>query len=121
LGYTINLAQQTLYGVPGGGEPRAIPPPATGQFLRILHDLSPDGRWLAYVSDQSGQRETYITAFPEGGVTRQASRSGGDTPVWAKTASQLFYRRSPERKPGEVVCVSVNPDGSISAPSVVHG
>ena len=119
LAYTINIPQQTVYVVTEGGQPRAIPPPATGQFARALHGLSPDRRWLAYVSNQSGQRETYITAFPEGGVTRQVSRNGGDNPVWAKTGGQLFYRRANEGKPGEILSVAVDPDGAVSAPTVV--
>ena len=94
LVYAINLPQQVVYIVKGNGTPRAVPPPETGQFRRILFGLSQNGRWLAYSSDLSGRSEVYVTAFPEGGVTRAVSRNGGDSPVWAKTGQQLFYRHA---------------------------
>ena len=54
--------------------------------------LSPDGHWLAYVSDQSGTREVYIEAFPGPGARVQVSSSGGTEPVWHPNGRELFYR-----------------------------
>ena len=54
--------------------------------------LSPDGRWLAYESDRSGQDEIYVSPFPD--VTawsRQVSNAGGSTPLWAPDGRELFY------------------------------
>jgi hypothetical protein len=118
LAYTISLPQEVPYIVKDKGPPRTIPPPETGQFLRYQFGLSQNGRWLAYTSDQSGPSEVYVTAFPEGGVTLPVSRNGGDSPVWAKTAQQLFYRRA-QPDTDEVVSVTVNPDGSIGPPFVM--
>ena len=54
--------------------------------------LSPDGHWLAYVSDQSGTREVYIQAFPGPGARVQVSSGGGTEPVWHPNGRELFYR-----------------------------
>jgi eukaryotic-like serine/threonine-protein kinase len=54
--------------------------------------ISPDGRWLAYVSDESGQWETYVTSFPNGNGKWQISSGGGTQPVWARNGRELFYR-----------------------------
>jgi Tol biopolymer transport system component len=54
--------------------------------------VSPDGRWLAYSSDESGASEVYVRPFPEVASARwQASLSGGSLPVWARNGRELFY------------------------------
>jgi serine/threonine-protein kinase len=54
--------------------------------------FSPDGRWLAYVSNESGRNEIYVQPFPGPGAKLPISTNGGNEPVWAKNASLLFYR-----------------------------
>jgi eukaryotic-like serine/threonine-protein kinase len=54
--------------------------------------FSPDGRWLAYVSDESGRYEVYVRAFPGPGGKWQISSQGGAEPVWARSGRELFYR-----------------------------
>lgn len=54
--------------------------------------LSPNGRWLAYVSDESGRDEIYIQSFPQAGSKLQVSSSGGDQPVWSRNGRSLFFR-----------------------------
>ena len=55
--------------------------------------LSPDGRWLAYVSDESGSFEIYVRPFPEVASARwQVSTTGGGEPVWANSGRELYYR-----------------------------
>jgi Tol biopolymer transport system component len=55
--------------------------------------LSPDGRWLAYVSNESGVSEVYVRPFPNTADGRwQISISGGAEPVWANSGRELFYR-----------------------------
>ncbi len=54
--------------------------------------FSPDGKWLAYESNQSGRIEIYITPFPEGGAQYQVSMNGGDRPVWRRDSKEIFYR-----------------------------
>jgi eukaryotic-like serine/threonine-protein kinase len=53
--------------------------------------LSPDGRWIAYTSDESGAFEVYVSAFPRWGSRRQVSASGGSQPVWRRDGKELFY------------------------------
>ena len=65
-------------------------------FLRTRFDedlprFSPDGRWLAYRSNESGRMEFYVAQFPGAGVKRQVSIDGGDKPLWAPNGKQLFY------------------------------
>jgi serine/threonine-protein kinase len=55
--------------------------------------LSPDGRWLAYISDESGAFEVYVRPFPEVASARwQVSTTGGGEPVWANNGRELYYR-----------------------------
>jgi len=55
--------------------------------------LSPDGRWLAYVSNESGTAEVYVRPFPNTANGRwQISTQGGQEPVWAHSGKELFYR-----------------------------
>jgi hypothetical protein len=54
--------------------------------------LSPDERWLAYASDESGTVEVYVRPFPETSSAKwQVSTSGGSQPVWSKSGRQLYY------------------------------
>jgi len=55
-------------------------------------DLSPDGRWLAYVSDESGQNEVYVTSYPATGARVPISTAGGDRPVWSPKGGNLYFR-----------------------------
>jgi WD40 repeat protein len=53
--------------------------------------LSPDGRWLAYASNESGRLEVYVTDFPAAQVKKQVSTDGGSAPVWGRNGRELFY------------------------------
>ena len=55
--------------------------------------LSPDERFMAYVSDDSGRREVYIRALSGAARRVQVSSERGDEPVWSPQGSELFYRR----------------------------
>jgi Tol biopolymer transport system component/DNA-binding winged helix-turn-helix (wHTH) protein len=55
--------------------------------------FSPDGRWLAYVSDVTGHEEVYLMAWPQGGAPLRVSTQGGREPVWSKRGDELFFRR----------------------------
>ena len=58
--------------------------------------LSPDGRWLAYSSDESGRSEVYVRSFLEPGGRWQISTEGGAEPRWNPGGNELFYRRGEE-------------------------
>jgi Tol biopolymer transport system component len=54
--------------------------------------FSPDGRWLAYTSNQGGQQEVFVRPFPGPGGERQVSTSGGVQPAWSPTGVDIFFR-----------------------------
>jgi eukaryotic-like serine/threonine-protein kinase len=53
--------------------------------------FSPDGRWVAYASDESGRAEVYVRSFAEGGGRIQVSVAGGRRPIWDADGKQLYY------------------------------
>jgi serine/threonine-protein kinase len=74
---------------PGKPEPFLVAP-----FSELGPMISPDGRWLAYQSNQSGRYEVYVRPFLRQGGQWQISTGGGDWPVWSKKGPELFYRSS---------------------------
>ena len=54
--------------------------------------ISPDGRWLLWASDESGRHEVYVAPFPGGGASVQVSRDGGDQPRWNPAGGELFFK-----------------------------
>ncbi|MGD2124412.1 MAG: protein kinase [Gemmatimonadota bacterium] len=72
--------------------------------------LSPRGRWLAYVSNETGQSEIYVRSFPDlAAFKKQISSSGGVMPVWGRTGQELFYMNLDR----EIVAVNVSEDGGL--------
>ena len=55
-------------------------------------EFSPDGRWIAYSSDESGRSEVYVRRFPAGSGKWQISDGGGSQPKWSGSGRELFYR-----------------------------
>jgi len=55
--------------------------------------FSPDGKWVAYQSDESGRDEVYVASFPSADRRRQISTDGGRFPRWSRTGGELFYWR----------------------------
>ena len=58
--------------------------------------FSPDGRLLAYVSDETGHNEVYVQPFPGPGAKRQVSVGGGTSPVWGRQEGEIFYQSGTE-------------------------
>jgi serine/threonine-protein kinase len=54
--------------------------------------FSPDGRWVALVSDESGRDEVYVRSFPDPSSRTQVSAAGGQEPTWSPDGSRLYYR-----------------------------
>ena len=67
-------------------------PFAAGTANEVAPRFSPDGRWLAYASNESGRYEVYARPFPGPGGRVQISDAGGGQPVWARDGRRLFYR-----------------------------
>ncbi len=61
------------------------------QFWESHAALSPDGRWLAYQSNESARLEVYVRRFPAGGGRTLVSQGGGMEPMWARNGRELFY------------------------------
>jgi Tol biopolymer transport system component len=81
---------------PGSGRPESAEgrkPFAVLQsrFDEIEGQFSPDGRWLAYASNESGRYEIYIQTFPEAGGKSQVSVAGGMQPRWRRDGRELYY------------------------------
>ena len=60
-------------------------------FLKRWVEFSPDGRWLAYVSNESGRDEVYVQPYPGPGGRQQVSTDGGIEPAWAHNGREMFY------------------------------
>ena len=65
----------------------------TSRFAEYGPRFSPDQRWVAYSSDESGQQQVYVTPFPGPGPRYQVSNNGGMAPMWAPDGRRLFYTR----------------------------
>ncbi len=75
----------------GEGKPIAVVQPPSPQSNLFLYRISPDAHWVAYVSDESGQMEVYLTSFPEGRGKWKVSSGGGSYPAWTGDGKELFY------------------------------
>jgi len=72
----------------GSGEAKPV---VQTEASELAGTLSPDGRWLAYISDVSGRYEVYVQSFPGGGGKRQVSTGGGSGLRWRRDGRELFY------------------------------
>lgn len=107
------LIFQTDVQSPGSGDILAIRPgidttpvPVVAtRFTEISPVLSPNGRWLTYVSNETGRDEIYVVPFPNTGTAKWAISVGGGTePMWSHRGNELFYRDAS----GNFVAVGVN-------------
>jgi serine/threonine-protein kinase len=69
-----------------------------GRSAETHPEFSPDGRWLAYVSDETGRPEVYLQSFPEPSRKVQVSTQGGNEPCWSPDMRELFYVSLPPMK-----------------------
>jgi eukaryotic-like serine/threonine-protein kinase len=77
---------------PGSGLARKAQPFLRTPFSESAPRFSPDGRWLAYISDESGRYEIYVQPYPGPGGKWQISTEGGTEPMWNPNGRELFYR-----------------------------
>ena len=71
---------------------RRVRPLVRTSFNELNGEISPDGHWMAYQSNDSGQDEIYVRAFPDADRGRsQISTEGGTRPLWARSGKELFY------------------------------
>ncbi len=109
---TFELAEfgQDIYGIRPGVD--SVPRPlVVTDFQESGPTLSPDGRWLAYRSNESGRNEVYVRPFPNTDDGRwQVSRAGGAEPLWSHSGRELFYIDGA----GSLVAVTVVADPNFS-------
>jgi serine/threonine-protein kinase len=74
-----------------GDGPAAAHPFLATSSIEQWPEFSPDGRWLAYGSDESGRHEVYVRAYPGPGLKEKVSVNGGTQPAWAANGRELFY------------------------------
>ena len=78
--------------------------------------LSPDDRWLAYVSNESGREEIYVRPFPGLGGKWQVSTDGGTEPMWSRDGRELFYRNGDKMM---AVAISTEPELAPGRPTLL--
>ncbi len=83
------------------------------QFAETNGQISPDGQWLAYASNESGEWEIYVTTFPKAEGKWQVSRGGGTEPRWRGDGKEIFYLGPQEM----LTSVTVSSDATFSSGS----
>lgn len=111
------LPTRDLFAFQPGVETSLTPVVTSPQFDERAATLSPDGRWIAYESDETGRDEIYVRPFPraESGGRRQVSSAGGDEPLWSHRGREIFYRAAF----GEMMAVPVTTTPAF-APGTPH-
>jgi Tol biopolymer transport system component len=79
-----------IWALPLAGKPESFAVLA-GAADERYGTLSPDGRWLAYISNETATYQVYVAAFPTTGIMRQVSTVGGFEPLWRRDGKELFY------------------------------
>ncbi|MGH9811936.1 MAG: protein kinase domain-containing protein [Candidatus Acidiferrales bacterium] len=92
-----------LFSLPLQGEPKPVPF-IESPFDELQPTVSPDGRWVAYASNETGRFEIYVQSYPAPGQKTQVSTEGGLEPRWARSGGELFYRNG-----GKMMGVAVSP------------
>ncbi len=109
--------QQDLVGVTTSGDPKAVPY-LTERFNENLGRFSPDGRWVAYVSDEAGTNDVYVRSFPTPDRKHRVTTDGGTAVTWNAAGTQLLIVGSDGRQL-KVADVKAGPALSIGIPKVV--
>jgi dipeptidyl aminopeptidase/acylaminoacyl peptidase len=89
----VTVGGQEVWALPlldGDRKPFLVVPHGANSFA-IEGRLHPDGRWVAYSSNESGQPEVYVVPFHGGQGKWQVSQNGGNAPLWSKNGKTLYY------------------------------
>jgi serine/threonine-protein kinase len=102
-------ASPDILGVKAGDT--TLVPLVASPAVEVYPALSPDGRWLAYASNESGTPEVYVRPFPETASAKwQVSTAGGAEPAWSRTGRELFYINGK----GDMVSAEIPAGGTFS-------
>jgi Tol biopolymer transport system component len=110
--FLLYLNQRSVWALPffGDRKPSQAVEPRGSTNVDEAH-FSPDDKWIAYNSDESGRMEVYIVPFPPSGARLQVSTRGGMQPRWRADGKELFYL-APD---GTLMAVTLRPGESIQA------
>ena len=100
----------------GSGQARKAQPFLRTPFNQGGSRFSPDGHWLAYISDESGRYEVYVQSYPGPGGKWQISTEGGTEPAWNPNGRELFYRSGDKMMAVEV---TTQPSFAVGKPRVL--
>jgi eukaryotic-like serine/threonine-protein kinase len=95
-----------IWALPMFGDGKPLPLINT-KFIDATPAFSPDGKWLAYINNESGRMEVYVQPFPSGSGRWQVSTSGGTRPAWRKDGKELFFLSTDQ----EMMAVDVRENG----------
>ena len=109
-GGTSGLRQLSVVAMDSARVPRPL---FTSNFENHSPSLSPDGRWVAFVSNESGRNEIYVRPFPGLGGRWQVSKEGGNEPRWSPTGREIFFRSGPNLMAASVVAGSTFAPGDV--------
>ncbi len=101
--------QSDVWVLPVTGEKKPVPFLQT-PFNEQWPQISPDGKWIAYTSNETGRPEIYVRPFPSGEGKWQISTNGGNFPRWRRDGKELFYMSIATL--GKMISVKVNPAGT---------
>ena len=88
----LRPSSRTDIGLVQNGGRGPVVPLVASPFVESYPAISPDGRWLAFVSDQSGQQQVYLRPIDGQGDQVQVSQTGGSEPVWGRDGREIFFR-----------------------------
>jgi Tol biopolymer transport system component len=105
-----------LWLLPLTGDRKPVPL-AQEPFLEAVGVVSPDGRWMAYISDETGIRQVYVRAFPSGDRKQAISTGAAVQPIWRRDGKELFYidvagRGDAGAQGYQIMAVDVKTDGA---------
>jgi serine/threonine-protein kinase len=91
IAYQLDTTGADIFyrGLVGDTTPVAV---ANAGAVEVMPRISPDGHWIAFITDESGQYEVVVQPFPGPGGRIQVSTGGGQEPVWSRDGSRLYYR-----------------------------
>ena len=116
-GSPSNTSNPDVYGLRVGVDTVGHPM-AAGPHREMVPSLSPNGRWLAYASDETGSAEVYVRPFPNASEAKyQVSSDGGWNPVWSRDGRELFYPRFPPDGRQQFVAVEIREGATFSTGS----
>ncbi len=92
IAYQLDTLGADIYYRALAGDTTPHPIAANPSAIEIMPRISPNGKWIAFVTDESGRNEVVVQPFPGPGGRVQVSVNGGAEPVWSRDGSRLFYR-----------------------------